>query len=384
MSVKDHSPCLAVTVAGDIGGAKAIGPVIAELTADPDWGVRAYSYGPATEYWTQCGFPVQQLEGSAHLDSCRAILVRDRADCLLAGTSWKSGHWETTFMAAAHLCDRPSLVVLDYWSNYQERFRDSTGRMQLPDRIAVMDEYARKEMIVAGFPAERLEVTGQPAFDEVRPPSAEEISKRRDRIRKWLRFDASELLIVFASQPISELYADADDQHPGYTEMTVLRELIATLEHLSLRADRPITLLVRPHPREEEQEYRRLSSERIRIVVSKERDARTVISAADLVTGMSTCLLLEACLMGCPVVSLQPGLRTIDMLPTNRWGISRAVYEVREFDEVLSQCLLDADLGSDNRARAESFLPDGQATERVKRELRKLVDSRWKVRKGVA
>ncbi len=384
MSVNDHSPRLAVAVAGDIGGAKAIAPVIAEMVVDPRWVVRAYSYGPAKQYWTQCGFPARELEGSVDLDSCRAILIRERADCLLSGTSWKSGHWETTFIAAARLCARPSLVVLDYWSNYQERFRDSVGRIQLPDRIAVMDEYARREIIVAGFPAERLEVTGQPAFDEVRPPSGEETRRRRERIRKWLRLEPRELLVVFASQPISELYADADDRHPGYTEKTVLCELTATLERLSLRADRSITLLVRPHPREEEQEYRGLSSGRIGIVVSKEQDGRTVVSAADLATGMSTCLLLEACLMGCPVVSLQPGLRTKDMLPTNRWGISRAVYQFAEFDEVLSQYLLGANIGSDKLARSETFLPDGRATERVKSELRQLVDSRSKRRKGVA
>jgi len=63
--------------------------------------------------------------------------------------------------------------------------------------------------------------------------------------------------------------------------------------------------------------------------------------AADLVVGMNTELLVEACYLGCITLSLQPGLRHPDRLPTNRLGFSRAVYQENEIKPALLELLLN-------------------------------------------
>lgn len=63
--------------------------------------------------------------------------------------------------------------------------------------------------------------------------------------------------------------------------------------------------------------------------------------AADLVVGMNTELLVEACYLGCITLSLQPGLRHPDRLPTNRLGFSRAVYQEDEIKPALLELLLN-------------------------------------------
>jgi hypothetical protein len=48
------------------------------------------------------------------------------------------------------------------------------------------------------------------------------------------------------------------------------------------------------------------------------------------------------------VLSLQPGLRLGDALPTNRWGVSQGVYREEEIEPALANLLLN------ERSRAEA------------------------------
>ena len=87
--------------------------------------------------------------------------------------------------------------------------------------------------------------------------------------------------------------------------------------------------------------------------------------AADLVVGMHSMALVEACLLGRPVLSVQPGLRFADPLPTNRLGASRAVYRHEDLlpalDELLSNSAARVALAS----RAAGLLPTAGAARRV-------------------
>jgi hypothetical protein len=87
--------------------------------------------------------------------------------------------------------------------------------------------------------------------------------------------------------------------------------------------------------------------------------------AADLVTGINSMLLVEACYLGCVTVSIQPGLRFPDALPTNDLGISRAVYRREEIKPVVEEMLLDRQARLAARWRVSSLHLDGGATRRV-------------------
>jgi hypothetical protein len=127
----------------------------------------------------------------------------------------------------------------------------------------------------------------------------------------------------------------------------------------------PVVLAVIPHPREDPRALEELSSTHLDVVVSRDHPARHVLMAADLVVGMNSILLMEACYLGRAVLSLQPGLRGPDTLPTNRMGISRVVYDAAHIESSVSDLLLNEDsLSSLVEATAQLGVPGG-AAERV-------------------
>jgi predicted glycosyltransferase len=121
--------------------------------------------------------------------------------------------------------------------------------------------------------------------------------------------------------------------------------------------------VIRPHPREDATTFESAFHRSVRVIVSTDGESRDLVMAADVVTGMNTMLLVEACLLGCLTVSLQPGLRLPDALPTNRSGKSIAVYREQDIEPVLERLLA----GMDARPRHEqvSMRFDCGATQRV-------------------
>jgi hypothetical protein len=356
-----------VAVAGDPGGANAVAPVLETLLASGR-SVSALAYRQARDVWRGRGIPFKELAGPINPEQAGEQLLALHARRLLVATSVNGLDLERRFTVAARQERVPSLAVLDFWSNYRLRFAAGQGDWsQLPDGVAVMDQSARAEMIGEGFPPDCLHVTGQPAFDDLQRLQANHTLATTKELRARLGVGPEERLILFASQPLAVMNgSDASSAlFTGYTEHTVLAALIPALEKIAARRNTPIALLVRPHPRENLDELRRHGSNRIRVILSGEGSGRSLALAADLVTGMTTVLLVEACLMGCLVVSLQPGLRSADVLPTNRWGVSRAVYREGDIEAAIDGVLFDAALRNDIRQRARQCQVLPGAADRV-------------------
>jgi hypothetical protein len=308
-------------------------------------------------------------ESTSTLDAER-LLSESRADLLVTGTSYNGIDLEKKFITAARKLGVPSLAVLDFWSNYATRFSDAEGNLaHVPDRIAVMDDRAHDEMVAAGFDARQLVVTGQPALDDLISYKKAHTNERRAAIRATLGVKDDERLILFASQPLASVFGDNAERplYLGYTEFTVLDALVSSLESIAEHRAKQVTLLIRPHPRENSQAFEDQSSDSIRIVVSSDGDSREMVLASDLVAGMTTMLLVEACFLGVPVVSLQPGLRTADPLPTNRTGLSRPVYSTDEFESVIEGLLFDESMRQNVMANLAKSVPPGDSAQYVAR-----------------
>lgn len=357
-----------VAVCGDPGGANAVAPVLKLLTRQARVTVRALAYNEARGLWAEQGIAVEDLPSdlshSAIIDTLREASV----GLLLTGTSMNSVELEKQFIAAAHEVGLPSLAVLDFWSNYKSRFSDPNGDLvYLPDRIAIMDDDARTEMIREGIDSTLLVVTGQPAFDSLASDREAFTAERRTLMREELGLGRDDLVVLFASQPLAQVCGvdPSNQRYPGYDERKVAKSLVTALERITDRAERPITLVIRPHPRESLDSFSEYRSDAVRISVSNKGSGREMAMAADLVTGMNTNLLLEACYLGCIVVSLQPGLRLPDVLPTNRSGLSRPVYREEEIEPVLEEMLLHSEARTAAKARLAGLQFDGSAAQRV-------------------
>lgn len=354
-------------VAGDAGGAAAVAPVIAALDAGGLLKPKPLAYRQACNLWARRGLSFETLDEDLLPDAADDLLRSPPVSLLLTGTSANPAMLESRFIEAARRLAIPSVALLDSWVNYRARFAvGGSGRMCLPDRIAVMDESARTEMVAVGFDPSILVVTGQPAFDDLSRWRDLFTSDRKREVRAALGVADRSRLVLFASQPFSALYGDPTHlQYPGFDEHDVLRQLVSALERIAIRSTSSIVLLVRPHPREDARNLAAIASDTIRVVVSDEGDGRDAVLAADLVTGMNSMLLMDACYMQCVTVSLQPGFRHGDVLPTNRLGLSHAVYDAREIEAAIERFLLDDVTRSAMRTRLRTFQPRGDATGRV-------------------
>ena len=351
-----------LALAGDAGGARVLSPVLKRLASKPGISLHVQAYAAAVEIWRREGWPVTPVDVSA-------VATCDR---LLLGTSWQPEQWELEAIAAARKAGTRTVSVLDSWVNYRVRFLNRRGEFVLPDAIAVMDESARAEMLGEGFPTERLAVTGHPGFDELdRFCSAKAQATARTSVMNALGEVLNPLLFLFASQPISQM---ADGTSWGFDERRVLTDFITAMDRALGGHGQKAVLLMKRHPRETgELTLPSSASLTIRVVDDSLGDYRELIAASDFVLGMNSNLLLEACLLGKPVISYQPGLLRPDPLPSNRLGWSRAVTTRDALAPALAEEIFD-----DSRRRSREELlrslprPSG-AAERVMRLL--LADS---------
>ena len=280
----------------------------------------------------------------------------DPVAMVLTGTSSGARGPEKQAIAWARERGIPSLSVLDFWVNYRERFNDERGELAyLPDRIAVMDAHARDEMIALGFPKKHLVITGQPAFDCLSGKRLFFGDKSLYFARVYYNFRHGRRTAVFVSQPHSQ-----QPYNYGYNEHTVLPLIIDAARKLD------IDLIIRPHPREDICDLVRYE-DMPQIQVRRAGLVHELLMAADLVIGMNTELLVEACYLGCDVLSVQPGLVGHDCLPTNRMGVSQPVYHADNLLPTMRSMLEDAHFCEKRRELLDDFVIGETAAPKVVR-----------------
>jgi len=363
------------SICGDPGGAAAVAPVLSHLSTDVAVRVHSFGYRQAITQLPARQVAVTPVSEALDVAACTGMLADSSANLLLTGTSMNGVDLEKKFIAAARELGLPSIAVLDFWSNYRSRFSESAGELDcLPDRIAIMDEQARSEMVADGFPADRLVITGQPAFDRLAAFRESTTDESRRAARRAAGVSDDETLVVFVSQPIAEICALRPEltELLGFDECTVLAELVAALERLSVSHGGSIHLLIRPHPRETTGKFGNFRGAGVKVTVSTDGELPALMDSADLVVGMNSVALVEACYLGVPALSYQPGLRQPDSLPTNRAGLSRAVFAADELPAALAELLFDEAHRAAHCARLQSFRPDGGAAARVAQAVKDL------------
>ncbi len=358
---------LIAAVGGDPGPARALAPVLRKLAQGPA-GVLALTYGQAGDIWSGLDLARKPLAPGVQAKDCAALLRDMGAAALLVGTSYNELMLEHLFLEAARVLGLPSLAVLDFPSHFRARFSGRDGRLShLPDAIAVDSAATRRQMLAQGFPEQVIQVTGAPAFDSLAGFREAFREDQRQQIRQALGAGPGEFLVLFASQPLSRFY----EIRPGslgelaFNERQVLEAVGKALARIARRSGRSLVLVVRPHPREDPADFDWFSSPGLKHMVSNRFTSWEVVCAADLVVGMNSVLLMEACHLGRIVVSVQPGQSRSDSLPTNLSGHSHAVYELAQAEPTLERLLLDPGARQEAVARLADLKSDGQAAARV-------------------
>lgn len=237
------------------------------------WPVRACVDGPARKLWDHA-FPSQP--------TCQSVAeALDGASSVVTGTGWAS-RVEHEARCQARKRELRVAAVLDHWVNYPSRFvRD--GEVVWPDEIWVADDWAaqRARQVLPPMPIrvhDNLYLKAQVA--KVTPPPE----------------DGTLLYIL---EPVRSGW--------GRLEQGEFQALDFTLRNLHKLSGTPIRRIVlRPHPSDPVDKYRRYQDTDSRIQMDCSADMSEAINQADIVVGVESFALTLALAAGRPVFSSLP------------------------------------------------------------------------------
>ena len=327
-----------LAAAGDVGGAMALIPVLAEIErrGQPffilDHGILSQR---APSAWSRL-IPEQRAR-------CVVDWGKMEAQAYLFATSVKD-HVPLAVARDARKCSIPIVCVLDNWMNYRRRLEIDGKGLFLPDVYAVMDELARKEAIADGVPASVLRVTGHPGLASLGHvySSFSHYQARNTALSRLTDRQTISRLIVFVSEPVATDQGSSPGapRYRGYTQYSVLEAFARALQP---HAD-SVAIGLAPHPREDgamlAAHWERCRG-RLEGGLMDAPNGREAVLVSDAVCGMSSLLLYEAMLLGKPTISLQPGLRTSHLCFLREKGLRDFVTEKCHIGDVVSTWVED-------------------------------------------
>lgn len=334
-----------IIISSDPGVTNALLPVARELLGRRT-DVHIIASGPAVQVWQQvqlqCGYDALN-DCVTEADAMR-VIGRYQPDIVVVGAG-AYNRIEHTFRRAAAALGIFCLALLDFWANYRLRFsREDNGNISssLPDIIGVMDEICYKEMVAEGFDPDKLVIVGAPYLEEavkrITSTSEDETQllrakfKLQQGIRTFLFF--SQTFPRFQSNNVAEYYGD--DRLPpwGFTQRTILREIVLAISSACTQCGERAQLIVKPHPMEPADPLFQVFqnpnvSPLVDCRIIEDCDAPRLICLADVVLSIGSTTLLEAALAGKLAFSVQIGkdlMKHPDDFYGNRIGITTSIY----------------------------------------------------------
>ncbi|MBN2124008.1 MAG: hypothetical protein JW821_06930 [Deltaproteobacteria bacterium] len=294
----------------------------------------------ARGFFRETEVPYEDVEGS---DDPGDLLRRFNSRLLVVGTSENPRSLGLKLVETARKKGMATLGVVDAFMNAAYRFR-GLGEDPLrfaPEWIAVPDAWTQSAFLDLGHPSDRVVICGHPRYDAVRQRSLQLRGRGREAVRRRIFPDAGpeKPIVLFASElseglnpsqfTWSEEYGLSGWGESRLRTPIVLEEFLEAVDHLP---DRPY-LALRLHPKEHRGDFTAYLDRFDR--VSQREPVLEVIFASDFVVGLTSTLLLEACLVGRPTLSILPREAEREWLPTVRAGLTRCATTREELQALL-------------------------------------------------
>lgn len=289
-------------VCGQSGAVSGLAPVLQE-GGRGGWNIRVLAYGEAVGAFQHENVSMEMCEQSFGEKDAIRWLKEATPEVVLLGTD-ASRHVEKRVVRAAKELGIPSIMYVDFWSNYAARFEDNHG-LNIPDALAVLDAEMASSMELFGIERERLHIIGSPALERA-SLLADLGSDKIHSLRTAADIPSDCVCVLFVSSPGSSMY-HANNSTGTFSNDSLLnsiQELACALECCKELGNRKVYLVVRPHPREEISELTGICCGDVRIRVEKEGTGLDWVSLSDLVVGLDTMLLVEAMMARRPVLCL--------------------------------------------------------------------------------
>lgn len=236
----------------------------------------------AWERWRATGRqgfrPVQFFQG---------VLRALQPDVVVATNSPRS---EQAAIEAAHALRIPTLSMVDLFALPADPYR---ARRLHADRIAVLAPATRDNLVEAGVPAERIVVTGNPAFDALTGPEAQAAGARFRAERGW-----GQRPVIFWAGGM-----EPDDAEPRWAGAALGRAVQQQLEAWTLDHE-DACLAIRYHPNEWPQFVQPAAHPRIHWSQPDREGLLPVLAAADIVVVQATTVGAQAQAAGKQVLAL--------------------------------------------------------------------------------
>ncbi len=359
---------------------QAIVPVIAELSDSTEVEVHVCATGDSYPVIENSGLNAELLDALAFASdpaSCmRSLFDLHRPDMVISGSSpARAAAPETPEQFAILEARRrgiPSLGILDFWGMYIERFsRDGSTLSEdlLPDRLCVLDQRARTDLLAFGVATDCMSITHSPWLDRLALQASVEMPVPSSPGMK----------VLLASQPLAQM---RHVRHWPYDQYAVFEHLLAAMPE-------PVqghcaTIRILPHPSEDVAPWGQLQARKgrddVRVELHHDRAIDVLREVDFLVTSHST-LAYEALYFGTPCVSLRPARDFSMKLWVDDAGLSRVFHDsssLRKYfhatDPALERRRL-LRLKSEMQAKG-LFFSDGHATARVINEVIGLLENR--------
>lgn len=282
------------------------------------------------------------------------ILAAERPDVVVATNSPRS---EQAALEAAHALGIPSLSMVDLFALPGDPYR---ARSVHADRITVLSEGTRRNLVEAGVPADRIVVTGNPAFDELSGPAATEAARRFRAERGW----GERPIVLWAGHMEPE---DAEPRWAGPALGAALQDLLVrwTLER------EEACLAIRYHPNEWHRFAPPAPHPRVHWSRPDQDGLLPVLAAADAVVVQATTVGAQAHAAGKQVLGLSfsPLVQRSGM-DYGRLGLGTSVPTLEALPALLAQQLAAV------RRDASAAGPRGGAAQRVAHEIAMLASRR--------
>ncbi len=298
IELMNHRPKMRVLVySGDPGGAEAVAPVLAWFPKEWDSKVLAKKLAVpffreqgsrptdcSTWSWEAIEKKCGEWNPSAMLISASSLPEKDPTEMRLR-------RWANSKAI-------PIVAIMDSWQNYAMRFRDPVNGkiVDLPNRIAVMDRGALKDMVADGFPKKILVVTGHPGLESV---GAIIRKKKGNGSGKQV------LRICHFSQPIRDFWGSS----LGYDEFGVAKDIIGLIPQLVKELKRQVRLDIKLHPKESRVSFLGKIGKLPNgvAILPDKTNALSALINCDVAVGMGTIVLVKAALCGVPAICYAPG-----------------------------------------------------------------------------
>ena len=362
---------LVIVAAKDAGGCNSLIPVINRLKKT--YKLITVADYPASLIFNKNNIKVDIFKRYLSKRECDRLFLKESPVSVLLGTSWRKSI-EDSIVEGASRYNIPSIGILDSWLRYDERFSANKNRwFYLPDYLVVMDRNVKRDMIKLGAPKHRIFPIGNPFFDNIRKKGAKIKKKLKGQVIR-----REKKRILFLSEPNSLFNGNPQFMHRdklGYDEFVVLKDLVEIVRKIETRRKAKIELLLKLHPAERNpRKYRNFIDKRKVKVVNGE--LYKLMYSVDLVVGMQSMGLVEACILNIVNLSYQPGLKTKEMLVTNRLRVGQFCYSKKGCEQKIEKLLFDRASRKRSIDKMKSFLPVAGITGRAVAFIYTVIDSK--------